>query len=487
MTGQPVQPTRTCSQCGINQTSNKPMNKFWVFARRQIKEFMKEPEPVRLDIEHWESQEKDLSKTIMRSVLSLVATSIFCVMTLGESDALLIAKDARINLPVPSLTVPFSSFLLFSPLILFGIYGYAHVHLLHLKRLVLPKGAHYTPSLVNLPSFWARFITSAILYWMLPAVLGLFAWKALPRSEGLLMILATGTVSAVSTVLMFKSNLRQKFALRTIIFFIILFGSGSVVILASIQGAVILACQKPIPELVISRQINLHGVSLQQKDLSETRLKDALFSRAKLSEADLSFSTLSGANFFAADMSGVKARKANFALVKFDEAELSNSDLSYSTMYSASLRDANLRGAKLYRSDLSNADLQGADLRGADLVFADMRSAKLAGAELFEANLDRAILSSATGLSCTELTRATNWAKSYRDPGLSCGGSMSQGDTGGSGGDGGGNSGGGNGSLGTILCNAAVKRPIHVLFYLKSYFGLEQGWQGPAAKPVEWR
>lgn len=468
------------------------MKKLWSFVCRKwtlvchrIMDSMKKPEPIWLDIERWESQESDLSKTIKKSALLLIGASIFCVLTLGESDVVLIAKDARVNLPVPSLTAPFSSFLLFGPIILFGIYGYIHIHLSYLKRLITPVGAHYTPTFFNLPSFWARFIASAILYWMMPAVLGLFAWKALPRPEGFFLFFETGMALMISTLLFLKSNSHKRISLRTTILIIVLFGSVGLVTFSFVQVTVTLACQKPIPELIISRKISFQDENLQQKDLTGTQLKNVSFSRARLSGADLSFSTFSGANFSAADMSGVKAKKANLDLVQLDATDMSDSDLSGSTLYSSNLQNANLQGANLYHSDLSDADLQGSVLRGANLVYANMRRAKLGGAVLLNADLNGAILLSATGLDCAELKSAINWTSSYRDQGLACGAPIPE-----ASGNSGGNGAGGNGSassLGKILCHAAVDRPNHVLFYLKAYFGLRQGWQGSPAKPLEQR
>jgi BTB/POZ domain-containing protein KCTD9 len=77
------------------------------------------------------------------------------------------------------------------------------------------------------------------------------------------------------------------------------------------------------------------------------------------------------------DMSGMTLIAAN----------LSQQDLSYAILRGANLKGANLSSTNLAGADLSGANLQGADLKGANLqqanlIGADLRSADLRGANL---------------------------------------------------------------------------------------------------------
>lgn len=211
--------------------------------------------------------------------------------------------------------------------------------------------------------------------------------------------------------------------------------------------------------------INLREIDFKLADLSEINLKNSVFKRFKLSEANLSGSNLSGANFMQSDLteanlSKAVLREANLWMANLSGANLSGADLSgadlsecllagtcfknanlskanlcesdfyfgrnnegepcyeSSEYYYADLRDTDLRGAnleeaklinaKLNRSNLDGANLVkinlcGANLSGASLINADLRDADLSGVNLKEANLSRADLSKAD-LTNTDLS-----------------------------------------------------------------------------------
>ncbi len=128
----------------------------------------------------------------------------------------------------------------------------------------------------------------------------------------------------------------------------------------------------------------LEGAQLERADLREAQAEEALFSRARLLEADLA---------------GLQAPRARFV-----DADLRRSDLRNASLASADLTGADLRGALLHGLDLSGANLTASrlsdlDLSGVRLDGAILDQADLAGTELVGASLDGADLRGALGLS----------------------------------------------------------------------------------------
>jgi uncharacterized protein YjbI with pentapeptide repeats len=82
---------------------------------------------------------------------------------------------------------------------------------------------------------------------------------------------------------------------------------------------------------------------------------------------------------------------------------LSDTDLSWANLSGADLSDADLSGANLSGADLSDTDLSWANLRGANLSGADLRGAALRWANLSDADL------SGANLSEGRITRSVGW------------------------------------------------------------------------------
>lgn len=147
--------------------------------------------------------------------------------------------------------------------------------------------------------------------------------------------------------------------------------------------------------LYFSGLINRRGyiVSLQQADLSETRI----------SNIDLSKSCLDSVNFQGSYMASVKLdgsnlirssfRGANLTGAKLRSVNLSRrSDLSRVNAAGAKFNESDLREAVLFKSNLQKTSFDGAYLCDADLTFADLRGASLVGADLRGAKLNNADL-----------------------------------------------------------------------------------------------
>ncbi|WP_406303890.1 pentapeptide repeat-containing protein [Streptomyces sp. NBC_00885] len=133
------------------------------------------------------------------------------------------------------------------------------------------------------------------------------------------------------------------------------------------------------------RWADLAGADLHGADLSSTNLEVA-----DLTDADLRGAVMSDANLINASLTGADLRKADMTCSGFIHDTASGTETpAFCT---------NLQYAFLDGTDLRNAHLTGADLRNADLTGADLRNADLSGAKLTGANLKNANLTGTRGL-----------------------------------------------------------------------------------------
>ena len=138
---------------------------------------------------------------------------------------------------------------------------------------------------------------------------------------------------------------------------------------------------------------NLRGADLRKLDLSLVNLRgadlsEAVFSKARLTNADLREADLKEANLGRAVL-----RNANLGATELSRADLGMADL----------RKANLDGARLVRADLrgvrlGNANLRGVDFSRADLLGASLVDAECAGAIFSETELADTLLAGTKGL-----------------------------------------------------------------------------------------
>jgi uncharacterized protein YjbI with pentapeptide repeats len=106
-------------------------------------------------------------------------------------------------------------------------------------------------------------------------------------------------------------------------------------------------------------------------------------------------------NLFQADLTGKTLARRNFAGARLRQADLSLGTFTGSRFAGADLRDLNGYGALFGHADLRGADLTHASLVGAYLEHADFTRAKLVGV-----NLSGAELSTARGLTPSQLAEA---------------------------------------------------------------------------------
>ncbi len=93
---------------------------------------------------------------------------------------------------------------------------------------------------------------------------------------------------------------------------------------------------------------------------------------------NLSFATLTGADFRGADLSNIVFLGANLSGADLRGTTLTNTFFTGG----ANLESADLRGAEMHGTFFTNAKLRNADLRGANLTKGSLESADLTGAKI---------------------------------------------------------------------------------------------------------
>lgn len=386
----------------------------------------------------WRSQHDEISKNIWNLAWLLIASCLFCLITLGAPDAVLVNQDAKISIPFAGTTVSYSGFLFFGPLILFVLAMYLHVFVEQRLRIGRFKDRPLSPFLFNLGRPAADLLSAFVFYWMLPCVLIFFCWRALPRPEAPLLIFMTTAVTTFMVVLGIRRSgapgprtIRKRLVLGglwliLVICVLLLFPlahlaarmvfvsqtsgqGGQTVVAAGVRSSSIL---QPTRRLELFgaplAKTNLSGLNapyadMRKADLKEADLEGADLSNADLRKADLSKANLTGANLTGAHLEGAILTDATLRMADLHDAAVdtftdidvkwmrvlcivnhnAGSDCSTTPNWAwTDLRDANLR-----ESDLAGTDMTGADLQGSDLS-----KAKLSGAVLRLADLRRATL-----------------------------------------------------------------------------------------------
>jgi uncharacterized protein YjbI with pentapeptide repeats len=380
-------------------------------------------------VERRKSFHDDASKTIRRVFYSLLGTCLFCVLTLaGTPDANLISAGSEVTLPILNYPIGFGDFLVVGPAVLIALTVYLHLFVAQHRMIAIPP-KYRLAMLPNFDAMAARVTVWFAYYWLVPATLVYFLWKAWPRAfEGQLVFLESVLVVAVLAALQIRRcpSAWRLWAVPILIASIAVYAGG------------------------LYKSTSLRTLNLFKAELDGQDLRGANLSRAYLAEAKLHGANLSGANLFRADLREAKLSKANLSFASLHGALLRGANLSGSNLRGANLGEANLREANLREANLSGADmrradmrradlgqailsradlrdlrwagligagisgggpagehyLSGANLRGANLSGANLRGADLREADLREANLSGAWLRETLGLSQTQLDEA---------------------------------------------------------------------------------
>ena len=305
---------------------------------------------------------REVSETIRRAMLALLTFALFCWLTLGSPDRLLIVGDETIKVPFVEVDLSFPAFLFVAPFLLIVLTVYLHVF--YEERLQLEKRLRqtvvlrsYDPEaipgyreqlinddagraamLFNFDHHAARRLTGFIFYMLVPLTLAAITWKALAQiawGVPMMTVLATVTIGLAYVRHMRLPN--RRWSARTVR---CIYGTLAVALLFVIlQGS---HQQRPL---------NLYRAELPE---------------AWLLGANLRFADLADANLQGANLQGVNLSEADLRRANLDSAKLIGADLREAYLHSADLREADLSHAKLTSANFHNADLTNAVFR-ADL------------------------------------------------------------------------------------------------------------------------
>lgn len=376
------------------------------------------------------------SDSVNRTMLSLLAFALFCLMTsLGASDSSLLKTEPTIKVPLTDLSVSFIGFLVVAPLLLIVTLGYLHIFygywLEHerdrqTRNRDLPNEnlspVESLPTLFYFDHPLPRLLTTLIFYWLTPLTLMVITWKAAALPIwGPVLGCVTGLVTFV---LVFLGIRRCPPARRR------WWNPPRWAMLALIVALEIFVASKPE---TLRRPFDLFRANLNKAWLAEADLRFAELSHADLQGANLQFArlqgtklfraNLQGADLFRADLEKADVSSANMREAKLPLARLLEAELGAAELEGSDLSKANLQGAGLLWAKLKGSKLQGANLRAVRLQGADLREADLDGAELGEANLQGADLrganlSTSYGLTAAQISDATNWSLAFCPEGL---------------------------------------------------------------------
>lgn len=380
----------------------------------------------------------EVSATIWRTILTLIAFSFFCLISLGEPDSSLIVDAPTITLPFADVPVSFLAFIIVTVLILVALLIYLHLFVSQWRKLDGALGGsdwERSQTLFNLDAPLARLLSGFIIYALVPLTLGAMTYKVMARPEWG-VALANATITATAALLLLGA-MRALHTMKTVVRI-----AGGVAVIAGYASVVAVITlnsewfsrplnlvrsdlrgqwlgQADMPQALLSmanlekvvlwranlREAHLEGANLKEAVLINANLQGADLRLADMEGADMSFANLEGADLSEANLNRVtlfraNLRKTNMSGAKLQEAfllgaTLENVNLEDATLYQADLREVKLRGVNLRRAKLAKATLFGADLGGATLSDADLRGANLHGVNLQEAILVGAQLTKA--------------------------------------------------------------------------------------------
>lgn len=266
------------------------------------------------DEETWEVHFPEVSATIRRTSVTVLAYSFFCFLTLGQSFKD-IFEAGGITIPFGGTTITARAFLTVGPLVLLGLMAYLHIYVGRWETLRRGRDPDTLtpPHIFNLANPLAAFLSWLNFYLLAPVILFWFAAKAMAAPNGWII----DSIAIFGTVMLFFLALRRSRGWKRFLMWLAL---------ATVVG---------------------FGIAWDQT-VTASDLRG--FYRVNLRGAELE----------AADFSGF-----NLAYGSFQSANLQRTDMRNADLTSALLNGADLRGADFDSTDLTLAILVQADLRGA--------------------------------------------------------------------------------------------------------------------------
>jgi hypothetical protein len=269
----------------------------------------------------------ETSRTLRRSVSTLVVFAFFCVLTLGTTDTQVLSANSRIRIPFANVEIAFSAFLIVGPVVLIGLTIYQHIFLAHLASTDPPPIHQRIPALFNLPYASAQVISAALFYWLAPAVLVIFARKALPRPEGKWLALVALACTAATIFVIIRRTpgdrrgTRNPAAWFSLFLVVLVFSDKTAVIAAGrpLTDSLIVAENSRLAQVYAApfhRKVNLSAADLRAQDLSGFNLAGANLRNADLRQTNLDRAVLDGADLRGANMSGATLRNASLIGVR---------------------------------------------------------------------------------------------------------------------------------------------------------------------------
>lgn len=355
----------------------------------------------------------ECSRTINRMFLAIVAFSMFCVVTLSGSEEGLLGVGTEISLPFAGVSMTVKNFVIVGPLILVGLTAYLHLYVGEWAKwhphVLLPKRA---ANFFNFEGFFAKLFTNVAFYWLTPAVLCFFFWKALPLPmafQVLSIVVATATIMIWLSIRRCNGDLRLNWNAPKWFFLFILFAFYTSAWISEIPWSRVLYLEGSNLEGKDLVEFNLRGANLAKANLKNAKLVGAILSDANLSRttldlADLSFADLQGATLEKASGKGAIFSGAKMMRVMAKGADLENCNLSETDLSDTNLDSANLSKCNLHKAILGRTSLAYSDLRGANLQGARLLSAGLYGTKLADANLTSAIFESVDLRGANQIT-----------------------------------------------------------------------------------
>ncbi len=262
---------------------------------------------------------------IARLMMAYAGFAAFCVFALLSPDRLVFVAKGNLNMPFAG-NVSFLAFMVAAPALLIGMRFYLEVYVQHWRQLdaeLDPETEPKTLSPLKHPRL--RIFSAVVLYFLLPAILVLFAWKVAAKDvwgEAFLVLTAVCVVAQVYPfVRRHWSRRTARDGMTGALFFFVIFGA---------------LYEWRLPH----RGLNLVREDLKVADLAEEDLRDAVLVGADLTGADLTGAILTHAILTHAILTG---------------ADLTDAYLTYARLTGADLSRAVLTGTNVTQDQLDTA------------------------------------------------------------------------------------------------------------------------------------